>query len=147
MVKHIALSAALFAAVQTSVLAAGSVQIQQSNGSVKTYSGVSMKVAHASLTLTSADKVSALVVGGADCAPDGDLTRCSGGTFALLQDGKHHAIAGKASTFYVNSTGHALTLPLSTTKIAAHSVVFALETAKGTELTGSGTLDNMESVQ
>jgi hypothetical protein len=146
MVKHIALIATIFVAAQTAaVSAAGSVQIQQSNGSVKTYAGVTLKVAHASLTLTSADKVSSVVVGGADCVPVGDITRCSGGKFAFLQDGKKRAIPEKASTFYVNSTDRDLTLPLSTSKIAAHSVVFALETAKGTDLTGSGKLDGMES--
>jgi hypothetical protein len=146
MVKHIALIAAIFVAAQTAaVSAAGSVQIQQSNGAVKTYAGVTLRVAHASLTLISADKVSTVVIGGADCVPVGNITRCSGGNFALLQDGKKRAIAGKASTFYVNSTNRDLTLPLSTAKIAAHSVVFALETAKGTDVTGSGKLDSTES--
>jgi hypothetical protein len=37
-------------------------------------------------------------------------------------------------------------LPLSTTKIAPHSVIFAVQTAKGTYITGNGTLDQ-ESAQ
>jgi hypothetical protein len=37
-------------------------------------------------------------------------------------------------------------LPLSTTKIAAHSVIFAVQTAKGTYITGNGKLDQ-ESAQ
>jgi hypothetical protein len=121
--------------------ATGSIRIQQGNGSVKMYAGVTFKVKKRTLTLTSADKVSSVVISGADCAPDVDIVRCTGGGFSLLQDGARHMIPFKAATFYFNVSDQDRSLPLSTTKIAAHSVVFAVETAKGTDVTGSGQLD------
>ena len=142
-IKHTLVIAALLVVAQTAVAsAAGTVRIQQTNGKVKTYAGVILKVAHGSLSMMSADKVSTVVVGGADCLPAGGITRCMGGNIVFMQDGRQHKITGTSSTFYVNSTDQDLTLPSSTTKIAAHSVVFAMETAKGTDVTGSGKLDN-----
>ena len=58
--------AALVLAMSAPALATGNVRIQQSDGSVKTYTGVTMKVANKTLTLISADKVSTVVISGAD---------------------------------------------------------------------------------
>lgn len=91
--------------------------------------------------MISADKVSTVVVSGADCAREGDIVRCTGGGFSLVQDRKSHNIPFKTATFYFNLTDQDQTLPLSTTKIAAHSVLFAVQTAKGTYITGKGRLD------
>jgi hypothetical protein len=126
--------------------ATGTVRIQHRNGSVQTYTGVTLKVANKALTLISADKVSTVVISGGDCAPDGAIVRCMGGGFALLQDGKRHTIAFKTATFYFNPTDQDQQLPLSTTKVAAHGVLFAVQTAKGMYVTGNGKLDQ-ESAQ
>jgi hypothetical protein len=122
-------------------LATGNVRIQQSNGSVQTYTGVTMKVANKTLTLISADKVSTVAISGADCAHTGDIVRCTGGGFSLLQDSKRHIVPFKTATFYFNPTDQDQPLPHSATKIAAHSVVFTIQTAKGTHITGNGKLD------
>jgi hypothetical protein len=132
---------ALVFAASAPASATGTVRIQQRDGSVQTYTGVTLKVANKSLTLISADKVSTVVISGADCAHDGAIVRCTGGGFSLLQDGKRHTVAFKTATFYFNLTGQDQLLPLSTTKIAAHSVIFAVQTAKGTYITGNGKLD------
>jgi hypothetical protein len=121
--------------------ATGTLRIQQRDGSVKSYSGVIMKVSNRSLTLISADRVSKVVISGGDCAPVGDLVRCTGGGFSLVQGGLSHIVPFKKSTFYFNPTGQDQTLSLSTTKIAPYSVLFAVTTAKGTDITGSGKLD------
>jgi hypothetical protein len=121
--------------------ATGTVRIQQRDGTVQTYTGVTLKVANKTLTLISADKVSTVVISGADCAHDGAIVRCTGGGFSLLQDGKRHTVPFKTATFYFNLTDQDQQLPLSTTKIAAHSVLFAVQTAKGTYITGNGNLD------
>jgi hypothetical protein len=135
------LGAALLLVSSAPAGATGNVRIQQGNGSVKTYPGVTFKVAKRSLTLTSADKVSTVVISGATCVPNADIIRCTGGGFTLLQDGARHRIPFKAATFYFNLNDQDRSLPLSTTKIGAHSVVFAVETAKGLDITGSGRLD------
>lgn len=127
-------------------LATGTVRIQHRNGSVQTYTGVTLKVANKALTLISADKVSTVVISGGECVHDGALVRCMGGGFSLLQDGKRHTIAFKTATFYFNPTDQDQQLPLSTTKVAAHGVLFAVQTAKGMYVTGNGKLDQ-ESAQ
>jgi hypothetical protein len=113
---------------------------------VQTYTGVTLKIGIKTLTLTSADKVSTVVISGANCAREGAIVRCMGGGFSLLQDGKRHHVPFKTATFYFNLTDQDQLLPLSTTKIAAHSVIFAVQTAKGTYITGNGKLDQ-ESAQ
>jgi hypothetical protein len=126
--------------------ATGNVRIQQRDGSVQTYTGVTLKAANKTLTLISADKVSTVVISGANCAHDGAIVGCVGGRFSFLRDGERHTVAFKTATFYFNLTDQDQLLPLSTTKIAAHSVIFAVQTAKGTYITGNGKLDQ-ESAQ
>jgi hypothetical protein len=126
--------------------ATGNVRIQQRDGSVQTYTGVTLKAANKTLTLISADKVSTVVISGANCAHDGAIVRCVGGRFSFLRDGERHTVAFKTATFYFNLTDQDQLLPLSTTKITAHSVIFAVQTAKGTYITGNGKLDQ-ESAQ
>jgi hypothetical protein len=133
--------AAFVLALSAPASATGNVRIQQSDGSVQTYTGVTMKVANKTLTLISADKVSTVAISGADCAHSGNIVRCTGGGFSLLQDGKRNIVPFKTATFYFNLTDQVQPLPLSTTKIAAHSVVFDVRTAKGTHITGNGKLD------
>lgn len=133
--------AAFVLALSAPALATGNVRIQQKDGSVKTYSGVIMKVANRTLTLTSADKVSTVAISGGNCAPDGALVRCTGGGFSLVQDGQKHIVPFRSATFYFNRTDGDQALPLSTAKIGARSVIFAVQTAKGTYITGNGKLD------
>ncbi|MGA8534628.1 MAG: hypothetical protein WB615_11010 [Candidatus Tumulicola sp.] len=132
---------ALVLALSAPAMATGMVRIQQNDGSVKTYTGVIMKVANKTLTLTSADKVSTVAISGAACAPDGSLVHCTGGGFSLLQDGQKHIVPFKSATFYFNPTDQDRQLPLSTMKIGARSVIFSVQTAKGTYITGNGKLD------
>jgi hypothetical protein len=139
--RLVGLITALVLALSAPASATGTVRIQQNDGSVKTYTGVIMKVANKTLTLTSADRVSTVAVSGADCAPDSSLIRCTGGGFTLLQDGQKHVVPFKTATFYFNATDQEQQLPLSTTKIGAHSVIFSVQTAKGTYITGNGKLD------
>lgn len=128
-------------AVGASASATGNVRIQQSDGSVQTYTGVTLKVANKKLTLTSADKVSTVVISGATCAHSGPIVRCTGGGCSLFQDGKTRTLAFKEATFYFNPTDQNQPVPTSATKLAPHSVMFAVLTAKGTHITGNGKLD------
>jgi hypothetical protein len=132
---------ALVLALSEPALAMGTVRIQQRDGSVQTYTGVTLKVANKTLTLTSADKVTTVVISGADCAREAAIVRCMGGRFSLLQDAKRYTVTFKTATFYFNLTDQDQPLPLSTAKISAHSVIFAVQTAKGTFITGNGKLD------
>ncbi|HLY03889.1 MAG TPA: hypothetical protein VKR56_15495 [Candidatus Cybelea sp.] len=128
-------------AVSAPASATGNVRIQQRDGSTQTYTGVTFKIANKTLTIESADKYSKVVLRGADCAHEGDIVRCTGGAFTLFQGGEMHAVKFKSATFYFNLTDQDQTMPLSTMKVAAHSVVFVMQTAKGTYVTGDGKLD------
>lgn len=134
---------ALLFALATPALATGTVRIQQNNDSVQTYTGVLLKIVGKTLTLTSADGVSTVVISGVDCGDinTAELIRCTGGKMSLQQDGATNNIPFKHATFYFNLTDQDQTLPLSTMKVGSHSVVFAAQTDKGTFITGHGRLD------
>jgi hypothetical protein len=95
------------------------------------------------LTLTSADGVSTVVISGVDCGEinTAELVRCTGGKMSLQQNGTTNNIPFKRATFYFNLTDQDRTLPLSTMKLGPHSVMFAAQTDKGTFITGDGRLD------
>jgi len=137
------IAAGLVLALSAPALATGNVEIRQSDGSVQTYTGVILKGANKALSLTSADKVSTVVISGATCVHTAPIVRCSGGGFTFFQDGKTHAVPFKAARFYYNPTDQDQPLSLSamTVTLAAHSVRFAILTAKGTHITGDGKLD------
>jgi hypothetical protein len=120
--------------------ATGTLRIQQADDTVQTYSGVQMRVANNTLTLTSADSVSTVVISGVNCDRSTALIRCTGGSMSLKEDGTH-PIPFRSATFYFNSTDQDQQLPLSSLKVGPHSVIFAAHTQKGTYLTGSGKLD------
>ena len=133
--------AGLFVALAAPAAATGTVRIQQHDDSVQTYTSVVMKIVGRTLTLTSADGVSTVVISGATCDRSTDLIRCTGGGMSLKQDGVNHVIPFKSATFYFNLTDQDQALPLSTLKVAPHSVVFAARTVKDTYITGNGKLD------
>jgi hypothetical protein len=132
---------ALVLALAAPAWATGTVRIQQHDNAVQTYTDVALRIVGKTLTLTSADKVSTVVISGVNCAAAGDLTRCTGGGLSLQQDGKTNVVPFKNATFYFNLTDQDQMLPLSTMKVSPHSVVFAARTTKGTFITGSGRLD------
>lgn len=134
---------ALVLAFTAPAWATGTVRIQQNNDSVQTYTGVLLKIVNKTLTLTSADGVSTVVISGVDCGDvnTAELIRCTGGKMSLQQDGTTNNIPFKHATFYFNLTDQDQTLPLSTVKLGPHSVMFAAQTAKGTFITGNGRLD------
>ena len=132
---------ALLFACAAPALATGNVRIEQSDHSVQTYTNVVLRIVNKTLMLTSADKVSTVVISDAQCAHKGALIKCTGGRLSLQQDRKNHSIPFKTATFYFNLTDQDQPVPSSTMKLGAHSVVFMALTAKGTHITGNGKLD------
>jgi spore germination protein GerM len=141
MKTSLSIVAALFAALVAPAAATGTVRIQQHDNSVQTYTGVVMKIVGRTLTLTSADGVSTVVISGGTCDRSTELIRCTGGGMSLKQDGVNHVIPFRSATFYFNLTDQDQELPLSTLKVAPHSVVFSAHTVKDTYITGTGKLD------
>jgi hypothetical protein len=135
-------SIAAFVAVATApAFATGTLKIQQSNNAIQTYTNVGIRIVQKTLMLTSEDKVSTVIISGGSCTDVDGLKRCNAKQLSMEEDGVNHVIPFVHATFYFNLTDSDLTLPLSTVKLAPNSVLFAAKTAKGTYITGTGTID------
>lgn len=144
--KHPALHAAAFlafvgVACATPASATGWVRIQQHDNMTQKYENVMLELSKTGLTFVSADKASTARIYGGQCEDEGQLKHCTAKSMTLVQDGATREIAIDHATFYFNLTDQDQNLPLSTLKLAPHSVVFSMKTAKGTYVTGSGKLD------
>jgi hypothetical protein len=145
-VKHPALLAAAFLAVlgvacATPASATGWIRIQQHDNTTQKYDHVMLALSKHGLTFISADKVTTAVIHGGECSDEGQVKHCTAKSMTLVQDGVTREIPVDHATFYFNLTEQDQNLPLSTLKLAPHSVVFSMKTAKGTYVTGSGKLD------
>jgi len=151
----IPLAVALMLLLPVSAFAAGTVRIVQSDGSAQTYIGVIMKVQNqTTLAISSADGQSTmtLAVKASDCAPANGIVYCWAGQMAFQNNGKSYTIPFKSAKFYLNQTDQEQPSdPLAAvlaaagcqvvSKVAPHSVVFAVLTKRGTHITGNGTLN------
>ena len=133
--------AALALATTVPAWATGTLKIQQNDNSISTYTDVGIKIVGKTLMLTSADKWSTVIISGGSCVDDSGLKRCNAKQLSMDEDGTMHVIPFVNATFYFNLTDADVMLPLSTIKIAPNSVIFSAKTAKGTYITGSGTID------
>ena len=139
-----ALVAIVGVACTTPAFATGWVRIQQSDNTVQKYEKVFFEVSKKGLTFISADKYSTALIQEGECEKADQLTRCTGKVLTLTQSGSSQNIKIDRATFYFNLTDQAQSLPMSSLKLDPHSVMFAMKTAKGTFVTGSGTLDKEE---
>jgi len=143
---------ALVLLLPVSAFAAGTVRIVQSDGSAQTYVGAAMKLQDHTLLITSPDGVSTITVAvnGADCWTANGIISCARGRMSFRRNGKDYAIPFKAAKFYLNSTDQeqpsdALAGVLASvgcqvvSKVAPHTIVFAVLTKAGTYITGNGT--------
>jgi hypothetical protein len=140
----LALVAAWFAAAPPAS-ARGVTLIQESNGTVKTYSDVYMALAGQILTLHSPDKKGTLRISTGACSFDKSIERCLPYSVTLTQGGKTHKIAMSHGTVFLNITNEAHQLPLSSDVLAPRTVLVLFKTAHGTYVTVKGTLDEVTS--
>ena len=144
--KHPTLLAAAFLAMlgvacATPASATGWIRIQQHDNTVQKYDHVTLGLSKHGLTFVSADKVTTALIHGGQCDDEGQLKHCTAKSMTLVQDGVRQEVAVDHATFYFNLTDQDQNLPLSTIKLAPHSVVFSMKTAHGTYVTGSGKID------
>lgn len=123
--------------------AGGTVVIRQSDGHTNVYHDVAIKVIHGALFMTSADGKGTMVVHQAACSYQGDLMVCFPTAVTLVQAGRTSPITVRSGTIYVNSTDDAQQLPLSTTKVAPHSIMLSLSTKRGTFVSLVGQIDKV----
>jgi hypothetical protein len=127
----------------TPAAATGTILVRLSSGRTDTYQHVAIKLIHSSLYITSADGKGTLVIHRAACWYQGQLLVCFPTSAVLVQAGKSSPLDLKTGTVYANSTGDAQSLPFSTTKVPAHSIMLSFTTQHGTYVALRGQIDQV----
>jgi hypothetical protein len=138
-----ALTAFLFLGVFASASAGGTLRSQESDGTVRVYNNVSIKVVHRTLRITSHDGKGTLVINQATCSYEGALQRCNPLKVTLEQGGATKTIGLKNGTIYVNPTNENQQLPLSSQQLPGHGILLSFNTQRGTYVSMSGTIDGL----
>ena len=124
--------------------ALGTVRIQKSDGSVKTYTNVRIAIRDKSMSLTSSDGKGTLVIGKAACTKIGVLVRCLPYEATLQQFGRSATIGLKSGTAWLNPEDSPQQLSYSSTQLPPHGVMLAVQTERGTYVTLTGTVDSIK---
>jgi len=125
-------------------LANGVVRVQQNDGSVREYPQTAMRWTGQTLWLHSADGKGVLEVTTAACSYAGNLVRCLPYAIILHQNGVKHPIAVAQGTIYMNFSDQAHQVPYSSQSLAAHHLMVAIRTKRGTYITVRGHVDEIE---
>ena len=131
-------------AVATPAGATGTAQIQQPNGSVKTYPKVRILIDSQSMTLVSADGAGTLYIGKAACTKEGELIRCFPYDATYDHNGTRMHIVLQKGTVWLNPTTSKVPLPQSSTQLAPHGVMLSMHTKAGTYMSLTGTVDQIK---
>ena len=135
--------AGAYAASFGPAIATGMARIQQPDGTVKTYANVRITVLDDSMAITSADGKGTVVFGKAACTKIGELVKCLPYDATLFQNGQRAHIYLQSGTVWLNPSTAAKTLSYSTTQIPPHGVMLAVRTKKGTYVTLTGVVDEV----
>ncbi len=124
--------------------ASGTVRIQQSDGSTKTYANVRIVVLTDSMTITSSDGEGTLVLGKAACTKVGELLRCLPYDATLEQHGRATHIPLKSGTVWVNPSDSNQQLSFSSTQLPPRGVLLSIQTKAGTYVSLTGVVDRIQ---
>lgn len=123
--------------------AAGTVRVQQTNGTVQLYHDVSIRVTHRVLRITTSDGKGTLIIDQAACSYVGDIQKCLPTSVKLAQNGTTRPLTLKTGTVYVNTTGQNEQLAYSSEQIPPNGILLALQTQVGTYVSLDGTIDEI----
>jgi hypothetical protein len=124
--------------------ATGTGTVRQSDGSVKTYTGVTVRLARQELALTTSDGLGTLVIAKAACTKSGTLVECLPYDATLFQNGQKVRIVLRSGTVWLNPTTSPQLLPNSSAHMLPHGVVISMTSARGTHFSFSGTVDEVQ---
>jgi hypothetical protein len=123
--------------------ATGTAIIAMRDGSTKSYNDVRITIWNESMAVTSSDGQGTVVFGKASCTKVAELIRCLPWDATLFQNGGKLHIALQSGTVWLNPTNAYQSLSGSSQKIAPHGVLLAVRTKRGTDVTLSGTVDEV----
>jgi hypothetical protein len=124
--------------------ASGTIRIQQTDGSTKTYTNVRIVVLADSMMITSSDGEGTLVLGKAACTKVGELLRCLPYDATLEQHGQATHIPLKSGTVWVNPSSTTQQLTLSSTQLPPRGVLLSIQTKAGTYVSLTGVVDRIQ---
>jgi hypothetical protein len=124
--------------------ATGTVRILQNDGSTKTYKNVRIAIQNGSMSITSADGQGTLVLGKAACTKVDELIECLPYDATLFQNGMRTHIALQSGTVWVNLSRTEQRMTHSWTELPPRGVMLAFHTRKGTYVTMTGIVDEVQ---
>jgi hypothetical protein len=147
-IARLAVAAAALAAISLSLAApagaTGTVRIFEPDGTTKTYMNVRIEIRDAAMAITSNDGQGTLVLGKAACTKVGELLRCLPYDATLLQNGTRLHIALASGTVWLNPSGTTQALSHSSVQLPPKGVLLAVKTKRGTYVTMTGTVDEVQ---
>lgn len=127
-----------------SARAAGTVVIQQKDGSIRTYDDVLVRIRNAELAMTTAAGDGTLVIGKDACEAVGKLLKCLPYDATLYQNGGKFRVQLKpGGTVWLNPTSSKQPLPYSGAGLGPHGVLLSITSKKGTYVSLTGTIDEI----
>jgi len=124
--------------------ATGTAVVQQRDGSAKTYTNVSIRLAREELALTTSDGAGTLVIAKASCTKVGALVKCLPYDATLFQNGGKQRIPLSSGTVWLNPTTAKQSLPASSAQLGPHGVAIVMTSKAGTFLSLTGTVDQIQ---
>lgn len=124
--------------------AAGVTRVQQSDGSVQNYDGVTLRLNGDTLWLRSNDGHGTLEITSGACSFSNLIERCLPVKTTLHQDGADRPIELLRGSVYINLTGASHALPHETRQLGPRDVLVLLHTTRGTLVSVTGTLDDVK---
>ena len=124
--------------------ATGTVQVQQRDGSKKTYANVKIRIRDEAMSLTSADGRGMLVFGKAACTKVGELVECLPYDATLFQNGENFHIRLQSGTVWFNPSSASQRLSNSSAQLPPRGVELAVKTLRGTYVTLTGIVDEVQ---
>lgn len=124
--------------------ATGTVRILQNDGSTKTYTRVRIAIRDQSMAITSADGEGTLVLGKAACTKVDELVECLPYDATLFQNGMRTHIALQSGTVWLNPSKTDQRLTHSSTQLPPRGVMLAIRTRRGTYVTMTGIVDEVQ---
>jgi hypothetical protein len=124
--------------------ATGTATVRQSDGSQKTYTNVSIRLAREELALTTSDGKGTLVIAKAACTKSGALVQCLPYDGTLFQGGKTHEVVIVNGSVWLNPTTSQQTVSSSGAHVPPHGVVVSVTSKNGTHISLTGTVDQVQ---